>query len=160
MLRPVLDQDDLLIIHELANRIWWATYRDYLDPLQIETMLEDMYTVESLSRQQASGTAFTFWLWEGEPAGFAGYAVQEPGVMRIEKLYVLPEKQGHGAGRELVEHVIGEAKKQGVNLIELNVNRYNPAQDFYRRLGFTIVSEVDIPYETFFLNDYVMQKKI
>src|SRR5690606_19018895 len=26
-LRPVLDQEDLQIVHQLAHRIWWPTYR-------------------------------------------------------------------------------------------------------------------------------------
>ena len=43
------------------------------------------------------------------------------------------------------------------NIIELNVNRQNNAVDFYKRLGFTILKEVDIPIgKGYFMNDYVM----
>ena len=44
--------------------------------------------------------------------------------------------------------------------LELNVNRNNPAKDFYAKNGFKIVEEIDIPLDKFWLNDYVMTKNI
>lgn len=167
-LRTVTEIHDLELIHQLAHKIWWPTYQDYLDPLQIETMLSEMYSVEALLQQQADGIRFTIWELDDQPAGFVGFGLkhpddsekQEPVIVRIEKLYLLPEAQGFGGGRLLMQHAEEEARKVGAALLELNVNRHNPAQLFYRRLGFLIVKEVDIPYEGFFLNDFVMQKAL
>jgi ribosomal protein S18 acetylase RimI-like enzyme len=39
----------------------------------------------------------------------------------------------------------------------LNVNRYNPAKDFYEKLGFKIILEEDIPIGQYWMNDYVMR---
>ena len=167
-LRSATGRQDLELIHRLAHRIWGPTYKDYLDPLQIETMLADMYSVEALGRQLASGITFTIWEMDGLPAGFVGFGKRpflmsenEPTpVMRIEKLYILPAAQGFGGGRLLVQHVEATALSQGIITIELNVNRHNPAHLFYRRQGFIIVQEVDIPYGNFLLNDYIMQKEL
>lgn len=170
-LRSVTALQDLELIHQLAHKIWWPTYQDYLDPLQIETMLADMYSVDALLEQQAAGVHFTIWEWDEQPAGFVGFGLKDapdsddsekpdPLIMRIEKLYLLPEAQGFGGGRLLMKHVEEEARAVGATKLELNVNRHNPAQLFYRRQGFMIVQEVDIPYEGFFLNDFIMQKAI
>jgi ribosomal protein S18 acetylase RimI-like enzyme len=41
----------------------------------------------------------------------------------------------------------------------LNVNRNNiKAKQFYERQGFHIIAEVDIPYRSYILNDYIMEK--
>ena len=161
VLRKASGLDDLQLIHELAHRIWWPTYQDYLDPLQIETMLDDMYSVSSLRRQQVAGITFVLWCPEGIPSGFIGYGPSKDAqVMRIEKIYILPEAQGQGGGSMLLEHVAEEAIQQRIPVLELNVNRYNPAQHFYTRQGFHLVKEMDIPYGSFVLNDYVMAKKL
>lgn len=161
VLRRAEGMDDLQLIHELAHRIWWPTYQDYLDPLQIETMLDDMYTVSSLRRQQEEGTTFVLWCPEGIPSGFIGYRPStDARVMRIEKIYILPEAQGQGGGRILLEHVTQQAIERRISTLELNVNRYNPAQHFYTRQGFHLLKEIDIPYGSFVLNDYVMAKKL
>lgn len=131
-------------------------------------MLADMYSVDALLQEQAAGVHFTIWEWDEQPAGFVGFGLKDapdsekpdPLIMRIEKLYLLPEAQGFGGGRLLMKHVEEEARAVGAAKLELNVNRHNPAQLFYRRQGFMIVQEVDIPYEGFFLNDFIMQKAI
>jgi ribosomal protein S18 acetylase RimI-like enzyme len=55
----------------------------------------------------------------------------------FEDLVVLPECRGRGIGRALLEHVIGEAKKEGVLRLTLLTDGDNErAQALYRKLGF------------------------
>jgi GNAT superfamily N-acetyltransferase len=81
-------------------------------------------------------------------------------VMRIERLYVLPSAQGQGLGAKIIDYVAKAAKVTGIAVLELNVNRHNPAVNFYVNQGFQQVKTLDIPYKTYFLNDYIMQKSI
>ena len=42
-------------------------------------------------------------------------------------------------------------------MLDLNVNRHNQAQEFYKKLGFKIIREEDVPVGQYFMNDYVMR---
>ncbi|TAF61429.1 MAG: GNAT family N-acetyltransferase, partial [Flavobacterium sp.] len=52
-------------------------------------------------------------------------------------------------------------RKQGSLILCLNVNRFNKAIAFYERMGFSIISEVNIELEYgYLMEDYVMEKKL
>ncbi|HEY0895385.1 MAG TPA: GNAT family N-acetyltransferase [Sphingobacteriaceae bacterium] len=153
---------DLELIHRLAVEIWWPTYHAILSEGQISFMLDKMYSVESLAKQVQEGLRFVIVEREGQPVGFMGFQkTNSPeGILRIEKLYVLPPEQGKGTGSALVAFAAGIARSEGAALLELNVNRANPAFFFYQKSGFTIYREEDIPYYQYFMNDYVMRKSV
>ena len=158
----VATKADLPIIHQLANEIWWPTYRAYIAHDQINLMLELIYSEEALQAQLAAGQRFSLALRGGIPTGFAGFQCkrEEPQTMRIEKLYVRQSEQGKGTGKSLIDHVAQNALTAGCSCLELNVNRCNPAAKFYERQGFSVVGAVDIPYHGYVLNDYIMQKQL
>lgn len=153
---------DIQAIHELAEKIWWPAYRNVISDEQISFMLEDMYSERSLLDQMNAG--LEFWLAEREntPVAFAGYSLSEPEkqIYKLHKLYVMPSEQGRGTGKKLIEHISSLAKSSGGKILELNVNRGNQAQNFYRKAGFDVFETVDIPYHHFVLNDYVMRKTL
>ena len=80
-------------------------------------------------------------------------------VFKVHKLYVHPEYQGQKYGRTLVVSVEKEVKDLGAKVLELNVNRYNPAIRFYERCGYKQAREEDIPMGEFWMNDFVMRKE-
>jgi hypothetical protein len=49
---------------------------------------------------------------------------------------------------------------QNAMALDLNVNRFNPAQHFYKKLGFKIIGEEDVPIGQYFMNDYVMRLEL
>lgn len=155
-------EKDIEVISELAEKIWWPAYRNVISDEQISFMLNDMYSVESLKKQMDSGIEFLLAERENIPIGFAGFSLTDPeaGVYKLHKLYVLPSEQGSGMGKTLIKHVSDSAKEQGGKILELNVNRGNPASEFYKKVGFDIYLTVDIRYHQFMLNDYVMRKKL
>lgn len=55
----------------------------------------------------------------------------------VEELFVLPQYQGRGFGARLMEQVERHVKEKGLAGITLSTNRYVPARQFYRKLGFT-----------------------
>ncbi len=160
-IRPA-EPADLELIHRLAVEIWWPTYHAILQEDQISFMLDKMYSVESLEKQVQEGLRFVIVEREGRPAGFMGFQkTNSPeGILRIEKLYILPSEQGKGTGSALIAFAAYTARNEGATLIELNVNRANPAFFFYQKSGFTIYREEDIPYYRYVMNDYVMRKPV
>lgn len=153
---------DIQAIHELAEKIWWPAYRNVISDEQIRFMLEDMYSEGSLMEQMNGGLEFWLAVRENVPVAFAGYSLteSEKQIYKLHKLYVLPSEQGRGTGTKLIDHISALAKSAGGKILELNVNRGNQAQHFYRKAGFDVFETVDIPYHHFVLNDYVMRKAL
>ncbi len=146
---------DLPLIQQLAYTIWSVAYKDILSKDQLAYMLDKMHSIETLTRLINDGHQFIIPYDDGVAKGYACYKIH-PDKIRIEKLYVLPEQHSKGIGSLMMDYIIKKVKND-VNLIELNVNRQNRAVDFYKRLGFKITREVDIPIgEEYFMNDYVM----
>jgi GNAT superfamily N-acetyltransferase len=153
---------DIPVISELAEKIWWPSYRNIISDEQISFMLKDMYSEESLKEQMDSGIEFILAERENIAVAFAGFSLTDPdeGVYKLHKLYVLPSEQGNGTGKKLIGHVSDFARERGGKILELNVNRGNPASEFYKKAGFDIYRTVDINYHNFVLNDYVMRKNL
>jgi GNAT superfamily N-acetyltransferase len=161
IIRQATDSD-IQAINELAEKIWWPSYRNIISDEQISFMLNDMYSSESLREQMNSGIEFLLVERDKLPLAFAGFSETDTKnqVFKLHKLYVLPTEQGQGTGRKLIEHVSSLAKAKGGKILELNVNRGNPAHHFYSKIGFDIYQTIDINYHHFVLNDYVMRKKL
>lgn len=155
-------EQDIPVIHDLAEKTWWPTYRTILSAQQISFMLNAMYSENALKEQINANVKFLLVKRGGENVAFAGYSIENvpETLLKIHKIYVLPSEQGKGTGKLLIEYLLSLAKDMNIPSIELNVNRGNPAQSFYQKMGFEITETVDIPYYEFVLNDYVMRKKL
>ena len=94
--------------------------------------------------------------------GFVSYEINsEPNKTKIHKIYVLPETQGTGLGRQFFELVKDKAIEKNQKAIFLNVNKYNNAIHFYNKLGFIKVKDevIDIG-NGYVMDDYVMEVAI
>ena len=156
--------NDCALIYELALPAWKEAYSEILSPEQMDYMLEMMYSENSLKRQMREGHIFFIVLCDGVPSGFISFHPQGENRYILEKLYVLPQTQGTGAGSFLVEKAEEYIRNRHPTrriLFELNVNRNNKATGFYQRLGFHIDREVDEDIGNgFYKNDYIMVKRI
>ena len=153
---------DIPKIREMAQVVFRLTYRDILPPAQMEYMMDMMYSEASLTDQMTAQQT-VFFIEDG-----GGYASVRPdgqtqdGRKRyhLEKLYVMPQRQKTGLGRELYEKVVEEARRaaQGRPFrLELNVNRSNPALGFYEHIGMHKDREGDFPIgQGYYMNDYIM----
>jgi N-acetylglutamate synthase-like GNAT family acetyltransferase len=134
-------EEDIAVITELAEKIWWPAYRNIISDEQISFMLKDMYSADSLKKQFLSGVEFILAEEENLSVAFAGFSLIEPEVYKLHKLYVLPSEQGNGTGKKLIEYIADLAREQGGKILELNVNRGNSASEFYKKVGFEIIAE-------------------
>jgi ribosomal protein S18 acetylase RimI-like enzyme len=152
---------DIPLIRELTYKVWPQTYATILSKAQIDYMLEMMYSEASLEQQMESGCNFLVVYDNEEAVGFASYQCVGDCVYKLHKIYVLPSQQGKGTGRFLLDYILKEIKQQGAVSLQLQVNRYNKAKDFYEKLGFTVIEEADFDIGNgFFMNDYLMEKKL
>ena len=156
---------DLPAISELAGassgaRVIPASSR----PEQIDYMLARMYSLDVLRDEiRSQGIRYDQLLVDGKPVGFASYGpTSEPGVMKLHKLYLLPELHGRGLGSRLLQHVEREVRAGGGRRLILSVNKRNAkAIAAYQRNGFVIADSVvtDIG-NGFVMDDYLMAKDL
>lgn len=152
--------NDIPKIVEVAAATWKQTYAPIISQEQIDFMYERMYTQEAILQQMQEGHTFLIGTNNEQTLGFVSYYIREDNILYIPKLYVKPESQGKGIGRMLLEEVEKIALKNKIDFLELNVNRKNTAMYFYKKQGFELNEKVDIAYGKFWLNDYILRKKI
>ena len=72
----------------------------------------------------------------------------------------MPEAQGMGVGQKLFQTVIDHVREEVSSCqarIELNVNKFNSAVNFYEHLGMRVLLEEDFPIGNgFYKTDYIM----
>lgn len=161
----IAGEGDISKIRMIAYKTWPIAFRNILSEEQLKYMLRKFYSSASLFNQMEY-LKHTFLLAEENDkncVGFASFSVhkEDPGIFHLNKLYVLPDHQKSYTGTLLVEKVIQLARaKDGISL-QLNVNRNNAALHFYTGLGFMTIREEDIDIGNgFFMNDFVMERKI
>ena len=161
---------DLEAIRHVASLTWPPTFAPILSGRQLGYMLHLFYQPKQLQAKMENGDLFFKAVDENERLiGFThtgpfDYALSPVGTnlsWKLHKLYVLPEYQGHKLGKRLLQTAIDAATDAGANFFVLNVNRDNPALDYYLRQGFTILETADFAIgHGFFMNDHVMGKKL
>jgi len=155
--------DDVETIREIAEKTWRHTYLPILEKEQLDYLLTEIYSSEKISSQLKYDTQTYLLLTENErPVAFAAYSPREedPEIYKLHKLYCLPETQGKGYGKVLINEVISKTLEAGKHTLDLNVNRHNKAKNFYEKMGFVVAYEEDIPIGKYWMNDYVMRKEL
>jgi diamine N-acetyltransferase len=154
--------EDLTTVEQLAREIWPVTYEGIVPTEHLTYMLDLFYNNAAL-RDQLLNQHHTFLMVEsaGKPVAFASYSTIAPGVSKLQKIYVHPDTQGLGIGKQLIDYIISDLQSKQVHTLRLNVNRYNKARFFYEKLGFVIVKEEDVDLGNgVFMIDFVMEKKL
>ena len=152
--------EDFEAIAALAEKIWREHYSSIISTEQIGYMLQKMYSAESLQQQAKEGHVFTLAFLDNVLAGYLSHSSADNKNYFIHKLYVDTGLQAKGLGTLLLERVL-HALPQAQTL-ELTVNRQNfKAVNFYFRNGFVIKAVADFDIGNgFFMNDFIMQRKL
>ncbi|MEO0038319.1 MAG: hypothetical protein RIQ59_1530 [Bacteroidota bacterium] len=159
----VATESQLGIIQNLAKVIWPEAYGAILSQEQLDYMMAMMYGLDSLSNQLQNNNVFLLAELNEVFVGFASYELnyQNSSFTKIHKLYVLPEIQGKGVGKEFIYCIQNIAKNQANKGLILNVNKYNKAKDFYQHNGFEITDSVVVDIgNDYVMDDYIMKKSI
>ena len=158
-------EEDLITISDMAQVVFRHTYREILSSEQMEYMMEMMYSMPNLRLQLMDGHHYYIAYDGNAPCGYVSVQHEGPDedgieVFHLHKIYVMPDSQGRGVGLKLFETAVAHVRDaaQGSHArIELNVNKYNKAVDFYRHLGMRVLVEKDFPFGNgFYKTDYIM----
>lgn len=159
---------DFETLARLAEAIWRTHYIRIIGSAQIDYMLAERYTPEKLRQYLNAGDRWLILLRTDSPTGsravgYCSYALTEnPGEMKLEQLYLLPELHGKDLGRLMLRHVEEQARARGCSTLVLQTNKRNDiAIAFYRKSGFTVREEAVFDIGNgFVMDDYVMKKML
>ena len=100
------------------------------------------------------------------PCGYVSVQYEGPDqdgteIFHLHKIYVMPQAQGRGVGmclfRTVIQYVRAALYEPSKARIELNVNKFNSAVNFYKHLGMRVILEEDFPIGNgFYKTDYIM----
>ena len=156
----VCNKDQLSIVSDLAYSIWPATYGEILSKAQLDYMLANFYAITNLENQMDAGQVFELIFEDNNVIGFVSYEFncKKTKLLKIHKIYLLPEKQGKGFGKFMIDKIVRIAKSNDQKGVFLNVNKYNKAKFFYEKAGFVVSKEevIDIG-NGYVMDDYVME---
>jgi diamine N-acetyltransferase len=155
--------NDIKLIQEIAHTTWPITYGAILSKEQLDYMLDLIYSDEALTNQYNKKEQLFYLISEDTTnLGFIGIEHQYKGeaITKIHKIYLMPETQGKGIGKKVVDEIEKLALENNSKALLLNVNRFNTALGFYKKIGFEVAEEVNIEIGNgYLMEDYVMEKK-
>jgi GNAT superfamily N-acetyltransferase len=163
---PVRTVEQLAIVAALAHDIWYEFYVPLIGRAQVDYMVGKFQNAAAMQSQIDQG--YEYFLVRQEDAGGAacdiGYcAVQEQsdGALFLSKFYLHKSARGSGTGRKCMEFIEGLARRRGLSLLWLTVNKGNPSVQAYQRLGFRIAAELVMDIGGgFVMDDYRMEKPL
>jgi diamine N-acetyltransferase len=157
-----VSKKELQEIENLAKEIWPIAYQEILSQAQINYMLPMMYSLESLQTQFEKGNIFYAIYKNENMIAFASCEIfKEINAIKVHKIYVHPQWQGHQLGVKLIDKIIALGTENKCSRIFLNVNKYNKAIGFYKKIGMHIAKEEIINIgNNYIMDDYVMEKNI
>jgi len=156
--------NDIKLIQNIVQITWPITYGEILSKEQLSYMLDLFYSTEALTEQYDKKEQLFYMIDEDETnIGFIGIEHYYKGktITKIHKIYLLPETQGKGIGKKVIDEIGKLALENNSTILSLNVNRFNSALGFYKKIGFEVVDEVNIEIGNgYLMEDYVMEKKL
>jgi GNAT superfamily N-acetyltransferase len=148
----------------LARTIWREHYPPIIGEAQTDYMLEQRYTAQIVGRELESDAIWWDVLKvDREPIAFASSLRLDPSnELKLDKLYVRPDRQRHGYGGLLIGHTCARARELGCDTVVLAVNKRNSkAIAAYRKHGFAVreavVKEIG---SGFVMDDYIMVRRV
>lgn len=100
-------------------------------------------TPDIVRHSRERGTVFGAAMADGQICGCIGVRMPSEGACAIEKLAVLPDRRGLGAGRALVDYAAALAEEAGAQRVEASIiDDHAQLKAWYAKLGFRVVRTV------------------
>ncbi len=169
---PVTTPQQLDAVAGLAHEIWYEYYVPLIGRAQVDYMVSRFQSSEAMAQQIREDYEY-FLIQRGrvehgpaqDQGRSIGYCALQPqpaeSSLFLSKLYLLRDARGAGTGRECMEFIEQLARRRGLTLLWLTVNKGNPAVKAYERLGFRIAADLVMDIGGgFFMDDYRMEKSL
>jgi GNAT superfamily N-acetyltransferase len=158
---PVRTAEQLATVAALAHEIWYEYYVPLIGRAQVDYMVAKFQNVAAMQSQIDQGYEYFLVRREDRDIGYCAVQQQADGALFLSKLYLHKSARGSGTGRGCMEFIEGLARRRGLNLLWLTVNKGNAAVQAYQRLGFRIAADLVMDIGGgFVMDDYRMEKPL
>ncbi len=152
---------DIETIRQITFASWPNAYGSILSAAQIDYMLDLMYNAQALKEQIEGAHQYILVMEGAQAVAFASYYLDEASIYKLNRIYILPNQQGKGIGKLMVDYIVTDIALVGATALRLQVNKQNKAKQFYLKLGFTQIGEAVIAIGGgFVMDDYIMELTI
>jgi GNAT superfamily N-acetyltransferase len=159
---PVTTPAQLDVVAGLARAIWYEYYVPLIGRAQVDYMVSRFQSSEAMGQQLRDGYEYFLTERDGQDIGYC--AVQPQPAEKslfLSKLYLIRDARGAGTGRVCMEFIEQLARRRGLKLLWLTVNKGNPAVKAYERLGFRIAADLVMDIGGgFVMDDFRMEKPL
>jgi GNAT superfamily N-acetyltransferase len=159
---PVTTVQQFDVVAGLAHEIWYEYYVPLIGRAQVDYMVSKFQSSGAMAGQMREGYEYYLAQRDGRPIGYCAVQPQPAeNSLFLSKLYLLRDARGAGTGRVCMEFIEQLARRRGLNLLWLTVNKGNPAVKAYERLGFRIAADLVMDIGGgFVMDDYRMEKSL
>jgi diamine N-acetyltransferase len=163
---PVQSTEQLAMVAALAHEIWYEYYVPLIGRAQVDYMVAKFQNVSAMQVQIGQGYEYFLVQRTGTDGksrdiGYLAVHEQPERTMFLSKLYLHRDARGSGTGRRCMEFIEELARRRGLDLLWLTVNKGNPAVQAYERLGFRIAADLVMDIGGgFVMDDYRMEKPL
>jgi GNAT superfamily N-acetyltransferase len=132
------EERDLESLEYVVHRTIKESYNKFYTPEAIKYFLE-LHSKENMEKDIPNGRTLVLQLKDKIIA--TGSIVEN----EIKRVFILPEYQGRGYGRRIMEMLEKIALDNGIRRVKLCASL--PSKDFYLTLGYTILKFTHLPVE-------------
>ncbi|MEM7575048.1 MAG: GNAT family N-acetyltransferase [Bacteroidota bacterium] len=141
-------------LYTFMQRIYPPAYQHFWQD-QGQWYLDYIYGPEAFARDMSAANAFFYFVyWQGELIGIYRWLEEEPlmdlpekRATKLQRIYLAPEAQGKGIGKQLLKWLIERQKDLGYQILWLDVmDVQEQAKKFYASLGFMETSHVFLEF--------------
>jgi diamine N-acetyltransferase len=158
---PVTTPAQLEVVAGLAHEIWYEYYVPLIGRAQVDYMVSKFQSSGAMAGQLREGYEYFLTERDGRGIGYCAVQPQPDNSLFLSKLYLLRDSRGAGTGRVCMEFIEQLARRRGLKLLWLTVNKGNPAVQAYERLGFRIAADLVIDIGGgYVMDDFRMEKPL
>lgn len=155
--------NDIPEVRELLRVTWHDTYGKYIPGADLDTYLDTVYSEAKLAEILGAEREDCFVaVSDGNISGWTRLRRDDDNdIFYLISLYVLPEYQGKGTGKLLLENAISFGLEYRFEKITLGVMEANSdSVEWYKRQGFSVVRDEPFTWVNTTVNHLIMEKVI
>lgn len=167
-IKPITTSD-VEKLQKVSRETFKATFDPYTEPNDMVRFLEEDYeTVKLVKEIENPNSRFYFLMVQNEIAGYLKINVGDAqtehlreNALEVERIYLRSSFQHRGLGNVLLDFAEKTAREEGKDYMWLGVYEKNvPAQHFYKRHGFSKVSQHTFQVGSDPQTDWLLVKKL
>lgn len=156
----------------IGRETFAVTFAENNDPEELRRYLDEAFAPQQVAQELNNPDSFFYLLTDGAgrdlgylklnlPPAFSDAVTLDGKALEVQRIYLLPETQGQGAGRLMMDEAVRVAQQHGCKWLWLGVWEHNvQAIGFYERQGFEPFDQHTFMFGSEAQTDVLMRRQI